>query len=44
VLRGRHFLHAAGLRFTHPATGEEVEFKAPLPPELAAVLKRLRRS
>jgi 23S rRNA pseudouridine1911/1915/1917 synthase len=43
LLRGRHFLHAAGLRFTHPATGEEVEFKAPLPPELAAVLKRLRR-
>jgi 23S rRNA pseudouridine1911/1915/1917 synthase len=43
VLRGRHFLHAAGLRFTHPATGEEVEFEAPLPPELAAVLKRLRR-
>jgi 23S rRNA pseudouridine1911/1915/1917 synthase len=44
LLRGRHFLHAAGLRFTHPATGEEIELKAPLPPELAAVLKRLRRS
>jgi len=43
LLRDRHFLHAARLRFTHPATGEEVEFKAPLPPELAAVLKRLRR-
>jgi len=43
LLRGRHFLHAARLRFTHPATGEEVEFKAPLPPELAAVLERLRR-
>jgi 23S rRNA pseudouridine1911/1915/1917 synthase len=44
LLQGRHFLHAARLRFTHPTTGEEVEFEAPLPPELAAVLKRLRRS
>jgi len=43
LLKSRHFLHAASLRFTHPATGEEVEFKAPLPPELDAVLKRLRR-
>jgi 23S rRNA pseudouridine1911/1915/1917 synthase len=43
VLRERHFLHAARLRFTHPTTGEEVVFEAPLPPELAAVLKRLRR-
>lgn len=44
LLHGRHFLHAARLRFTHPATGEEVEFEASLPPELATVLKRLRRS
>lgn len=44
LLRGRHFLHAARLRFTHPARGEEVEFEAPLPPKLAAVLKRLRLS
>jgi len=43
LLRNRHFLHAARLCFTHPATGEDVEVKAPLPPELAAVLKRLRR-
>jgi 23S rRNA pseudouridine1911/1915/1917 synthase len=43
LLRGRHFLHAARLCFTHPTTGEEVEFKASLPSELAAVLKRLRR-
>ena len=42
LLRDRHFLHASRLRFTHPATGEEVEFTAPLPPELTAVLKRLR--
>ncbi len=44
LLRGRHFLHAAHLGFTHPATGAEIEFEAPLPPELAAVLKRLRTS
>jgi 23S rRNA pseudouridine1911/1915/1917 synthase len=44
LLRSRHFLHAARLRFTHPTTGDEVEFEAPLSPELAAVLKRLRRS
>ena len=44
LLRNRHFLHAARLRFSHPTTGEEVQFKAPLPPKLAAVLKRLRRS
>jgi 23S rRNA pseudouridine1911/1915/1917 synthase len=44
LLRRRHFLHAARLHFTHPATGEEIEFEAPLPPELSTVLKRLRRS
>jgi len=44
LLHGRHFLHAARLRFTHPATDEEVEFKAPLPPELITLLKQLRRS
>jgi 23S rRNA pseudouridine1911/1915/1917 synthase len=44
LLKDRHFLHAAQLSFTHPTVGEEVSFKAPLPSELAAVLKRLRRS
>ena len=43
LLRGRHFLHAARIRFSHPATSEEVEFEATLPPELAAVLDQLRR-
>ncbi len=38
----RPFLHAAGLRLTHPRTGEPCEFEAPLPPDLAAVLARLR--
>ncbi|MGD1994930.1 MAG: RluA family pseudouridine synthase, partial [Anaerolineae bacterium] len=44
LLRDRHFLHAARLRFAHPTAGHEVSFEAPLPPELAAVLERLRRS
>ena len=44
LLQNRHFLHAAQLRLVHPATDEEVEFKSPLPPELAAIMKRLRRS
>ncbi len=42
LLRTRHFLHAARIRLSHPVTSKEVEFEAPLPPELAAVLKRLR--
>jgi 23S rRNA pseudouridine1911/1915/1917 synthase len=43
LLKERHFLHAAELRFVHPATNETVEFQAPLPPELGRVLKQLRR-
>ena len=36
---GRLFLHAAGLSFPHPGTGESVSFSAPLPdPELWARL------
>jgi len=42
LLRGRHFLHAARLRFTHPATGEEMALEVPMPPKLKAVLKQLR--
>jgi 23S rRNA pseudouridine1911/1915/1917 synthase len=34
----RQFLHAAELRFTHPSTGEEMRFEAPLPPDLRAVV------
>ena len=30
----RHFLHAAWLRFTHPASGAMVELRSALPPEL----------
>ncbi len=30
----RHFLHAAWLRFRHPASGEAMDFRAPLPDDL----------
>ncbi len=43
LIKSRHFLHAARLGFLHPTTGEEVVFQAPLPPELEAVLTRLRK-
>lgn len=42
LLPGRHFLHAHELRFSHPATGEELTLVAPLPPELEALLRQLR--
>jgi len=38
---GRPFLHAARLGFTHPATGEKMEFNAPLPRELRAFLEQV---
>jgi 23S rRNA pseudouridine1911/1915/1917 synthase len=34
----RPFLHSARLAFTHPADGRRIEFDAPLPPDLQAVL------
>ena len=36
-------LHAVGLRFLHPRTGEPVELHCPLPEEFAAVLRKLDR-
>jgi 23S rRNA pseudouridine1911/1915/1917 synthase len=36
----RPFLHAERLRLTHPETGAELTFTAPLPPDLVAVLAR----
>ncbi|MGB0544033.1 MAG: RluA family pseudouridine synthase [Longimicrobiales bacterium] len=33
----RQFLHAAELRFKHPASGEEMHFESPLPADLAEV-------
>ena len=35
-------LHAAGLRFVHPRTGELVELHCPLPPEFTAMLQKLQ--
>ena len=35
-------LHAAGLRFIHPRTGESVELHCPLPPEFTAMLQKLQ--
>src|SRR5512141_3155295 len=37
----RMFLHAAELRFAHPAPGDEVSLRAPLPPELQAFIRAL---
>ncbi len=38
----RNFLHAARLEFTHPRTGEEMEFQAELAGELVEFLEQLR--
>jgi len=38
----RQWLHAAGLTFSHPATGERVEFASEPPADLAAALDTLR--
>jgi 23S rRNA pseudouridine1911/1915/1917 synthase len=42
----RPMLHAAVLGFAHPVTGEHVEYRAPLPPDMerAATAYRLRRT
>jgi 23S rRNA pseudouridine1911/1915/1917 synthase len=39
---GRQFLHASELAFEHPFTGERIEARSPLPPELEGYLERLR--
>jgi 23S rRNA pseudouridine1911/1915/1917 synthase len=36
-------LHASGLRFIHPRTGEMVELHCPLPPEFTALLQKLAK-
>ena len=38
---GRQFLHAAGLAFEHPFTGEQLSLESPLPAELEAHLDRV---
>jgi 23S rRNA pseudouridine1911/1915/1917 synthase len=40
---GRPFLHARSLAFTHPTDARPLRFEAPVPPELARVLRALRR-
>jgi 23S rRNA pseudouridine1911/1915/1917 synthase len=40
----RPFLHAARLSLAHPVTGRPMAFEAPLPPDLAAVVEKLRQS
>jgi 23S rRNA pseudouridine1911/1915/1917 synthase len=37
----RPFLHAGGLAFAHPVTGEPIGVEEPLAPELAELLERL---
>lgn len=39
----RMFLHAGRLALAHPLTGERLAFEEPLPPDLEAVLARLRQ-
>ena len=37
----RQWLHAVTLGFTHPGTGQHVEFTSAYPPDLAQVLELL---
>jgi len=39
----RLFLHASGIKFIHPESGKEVEFKSKLPPEIQQVLQNLEK-
>jgi 23S rRNA-/tRNA-specific pseudouridylate synthase len=39
----RQALHALRIKLAHPATGQPIEFVAPLPADLQAVLDELRR-
>lgn len=39
--RGRQFLHAALLGFTHPVSGDRLEFSSPLPEDLTAIMLSL---
>jgi 23S rRNA pseudouridine1911/1915/1917 synthase len=43
LIAPRLMLHAAELGFVHPANGRELRFEAPLPPDMRALLERLRR-
>ena len=43
VILSRQALHARRIKLAHPATGDPVEFIAPLPADLTHVLEELRR-
>ena len=38
----RQALHAFEIHFIHPISGKKMSFKAPLPPDMASLLKKLR--
>ncbi len=40
----RQMLHAAELAFVHPATGQEMEFVAPTPPDMRALIRAWREN
>jgi 23S rRNA pseudouridine1911/1915/1917 synthase len=40
----RQALHAASLGFSHPVTGENLSFSAPLPADMAGLLEQLRET
>ena len=39
---GRQWLHAVGLSFQHPSSGERVTFASPYPQDLQTALDRIR--
>lgn len=41
VSAGRQMLHAEQLAFTHPRTGQSLEFRAPIPEDMQTLLKQL---
>ncbi len=41
---GRNFLHAARIRFSHPRTGDPLDVRAPLAPELTTYIYALGRA
>jgi 23S rRNA pseudouridine1911/1915/1917 synthase len=43
VLLNRQALHAIRIKLVHPQTGQEIEFTAPLPEDLAGVLRALEQ-
>lgn len=40
----RHFLHASTIRFSHPTSGEELEFTSPLPSDLQTLLDQMEKT